>query len=97
MLLHVSVRVQRTGSRPYDVTVLSASAHMLSPGAHWLTLHSRGIPVRYDNPTFLSIADGTVPGPADDLVRPEVPDAFLAGRAECSPTLWFCDDQDLVG
>ena len=95
MLLHVSVWVQRTGSRPYDVTVLYASAHMLSPGAHWLMLHTSGIPV--DNPTFPSVADGTAPGPADDLVRPEVPDAFLAGRAECSPTLWFCDDQDRVG
>ena len=46
VLLHVSVRVQRMGSCPYDVTVLYVSAHMLSPRAHWLTLHTSGIPVR---------------------------------------------------
>ena len=42
-------------------------------------------------------ADAIAPGPADDLVRPEVPDAFLAGRVECNPILWFSDDQDRDG
>ena len=46
VIFRVSVRVQCTGSRPYDVTVHNASAYMLSPGAHWLTLHTSGNPVR---------------------------------------------------
>ena len=97
MLLHVSVRVQRTGSRPYDVTIfLCVSAHAVawSPLAH---APHKCNPCQVDNSTFPSVADGTAPGSADDLVRPEVPDAFLAGRTECIPTLWFCDDQDGVG
>ena len=57
----------------------SARAVAWSPLAHaphkW---NSRQV----DNPTFPSFADGIAPGPSDDLVRPEVPDAFLAGRAD---------------
>ena len=49
---------------------------------------------RVDHLTTPSAADGITPGPADDLVRPEVLDAFLVGRAECSPNLWFSDDQE---
>ena len=51
-------------------------------------------PCRVDHLTTPSAADGITPGPADDLVRPEVLDAFLVGRAECSPNLWFSDDQE---
>ena len=72
----------------------SAHAVAWSPLAH---APHKWNPCQVDNPTFPSVPDGTAPGPADDLVPPEVPDAFLAGRAECSPTLWFCDDQDRVG
>ena len=54
-------------------------------------------PCQVDHLTFPPVADAIAPGPADDLVRPEVPDAFLAGRVECNPTLWFSDDQDQVG
>ena len=88
---HTSVRVQRAGSRPYDVTDLFLSVQ--SPLAHAPFMWR---PCQVDHLTLL-VADGIAPGPADDLVRPEVLDTFVAGRAECSPTLRFSDNQDQVG
>ena len=89
---HTSVRVQRVGSRPCDVTDLFLSVQI--PLAHAPLMWR---PCQVDHLTSPLVADGIAPGPADDLVRPEVLDTFVAGRAECSPTLWFSDDQDQVG
>ena len=54
-------------------------------------------PCQVDHLTSPSFADGIAPGAADDLMWLEVPNAFLAGRTECNPTLQFSDDQDREG
>ena len=99
VLFHVFVRVQRTGSRPCNVTAcVSVDAVAWGPLAHALRMWRH---CQVDNLTSPSaspsLAYGIGPGPTDDLVRPDVPGAFLAGRAECSPTLRFSDDQNRVG
>ena len=76
----VAATLRSTSEKGRSICV-SAHAVAWSPLAH---APHKWNPCQDDNPTFPSVADGTAPGPADDLVRPEVPDAFLAGRAECS-------------